>query len=113
MKQIDFDGHFSYSKIETVYFNLKPSDGDELQILSVAPNPFTDNLNLNFLAKNIVTAEIMLVNSSGQTIFKDKIQTNEGLNSYQFSSIKVLGKGIYFVYLLCNDQKIIQKIINE
>ena len=113
LKQIDFDGHFSYSKIETVYYNLKPIDGDELQILSVAPNPFSDNLNLNFLSKRVVSAEIMLVNSSGQTIFKDKIQTNEGLNSYQFSSIKVLSKGIYFVYLLCNDQKIIQKIINE
>ena len=113
LKQTDYDGHFSYSDIKSVFIKFKPVDGDELQIISVSPNPFTQNLNLNFLAKSIVTAEIMLVNSSGQTVLKDKIQTTEGFNTYQFSSKHNLNKGIYFVYLLCNDQKIIQKVINE
>lgn len=112
LKQTDYDGHYSYSDIEIVNYNLKPGDGDELQIISIAPNPFTESFNLNFSSKSIATVDILLVNSSGQTVTKDKVHTTEGFNTYQFSNKYNLNKGIYFVYLLGSDQKIIQKVIN-
>ena len=44
---------------------------------------------------------------------QEKIQAEEGINTYEFIDKYNLKKGIYYVTLLYNDQRITQKIIKN
>ena len=113
LKQTDYDGHFSYSNIEIVNYKIKSHNKSDIEILSVAPNPFNKNFILNFSAKISTEIEFMLLNSAGQIVAKDKFQASQGNNSYEFSDKSDLKKGIYVIYIIFNDQKIIKKILKD
>jgi hypothetical protein len=92
----------------------KSAAGDDaLKIISTAPNPFHEKFTLSFMLKTAATVDFQLINSSGQTVFKDVIHTNDGMNQYDFSDEKGLPQGIYFITLLYNDKKAIHKIIKN
>lgn len=55
----------------------------------------------------------MLINSSGQNVFKEKIHVFEGYNSFDYLNGLNLKKGTYCIYLLFQDQKYIYKIIKS
>jgi hypothetical protein len=114
LKQTDYDGHCTYSGIKTVNYN-QSDDLDEsiLKIVSVAPNPFNETFSLSFKMKISCIVEIQLYSSSGQMIFTDKINSIEGINTYNFTDKQGLKRGIYFLNVLCNDQKQVQKIIKN
>ena len=113
LKQTDYDGHFTYSDVETVKYKLKSEDEPDLKILSVIPNPFSEKFYLNFSTKSVINVDIMLINSSGQVVTQDKIQTTEGYNTYEFTDNYNLNKGIYFINLLYKNQHITQKVIKN
>ena len=113
LKQTDYDGHFSYSDIEIVDYKIKQDDKSDIEILSVAPNPFDENFNLNFSAKTSMDVEFMLINSSGQVVARDQIQATQGYNTYEFSDKYNLNKGIYYIYIIFKDQKITRKILKS
>lgn len=114
LKQTDFDGHYTYSDIETVKNGDAADEGmNKLEIKSIAPNPFTDSFKLSFMIKSAVLVDFSLMNSSGQFVAQDKIQTEEGINTYEFIDKFNLKKGIYFITLSYNDQKITQKVIKN
>ena len=113
LKQTDYDGHFTYSDVETVKYKSKSEDEPDLKILSVAPNPFNENFNLNFSAKSVMEVNIMLINSFGQVVAQNKIQTTEGYNKYEFTDNYNFNNGIYFINLLYKNQHITQKIIKN
>jgi hypothetical protein len=114
LKQTDYDGHYSYSDIETVK-NGKGmrDDPDKLEIKSVSPNPFTDHFKVSFIIKSAVTVDFMLSSSTGQIVAQEKIQAEEGMNTYEFTDHMNLEKGIYYLTLGHNDQKVTQKIISN
>ena len=114
LKQTDFDGHYTYSDIETVKNGEGGEDGmSKMEIKSIAPNPFVEKFKVSFMIKESVLVDFTLMNSSGQTVAQEKIQTEEGINTYEFIDKYNLKKGIYFVTLIYNDQKVIQKIIKN
>lgn len=113
LKQTDYDGHFTYSDVETVKFKVKAEEEPDLKIISVAPNPFSENFNINFTSKKAMEIDIMLINSNGQMVAKNKIQTTEGFNTYEFTDNYNLNKGVYFLYIVYDGQKITQKIIKN
>ena len=57
--------------------------------------------------------DIMLINSNGQTVAQNKIQTTEGFNTYEFTDNYNLNEGVYFLYIVYNGQKATQKIIKN
>ena len=113
LKQTDFDGRFSYSDIKTIKYKSGPGDESALAIASIGPNPFDERFKVSFTLKTEGIVNFQLINSSGQTIFKDAIQANEGMNQYEFIDQKNLNKGLYFVNLIYGDAGITQKVIKK
>jgi len=115
LKQTDYDGHYSYSDVQTV----KNGSGDmqesdmALNIKSIYPNPFITSFKLNFVIKTSTLVDFSLMNTSGQVVAQSKIEAEEGYNTYEFLDNKNLKKGIYFAVLSFNNQKQIQKIVKN
>ncbi len=114
LKQTDFDGHYTYSDIETVKNGNGAEAGmNKMDIKSISPNPFVEKFKLTFMIRQSVLIDFSLMNSAGQTVAQEKIQTEEGMNTFEFLDKYNLKKGVYFVNLNYNDQKITQKIIKN
>ncbi|TAE42485.1 MAG: T9SS C-terminal target domain-containing protein [Cytophagales bacterium] len=91
LKQIDFDGSFSYSNIVFV-------KGIE-NIISVYPNPTTENINIKTSKEGFVYEIFTL---QGNSLIKNNITT-----------IKSLPKGVYFVHIIQNNNRVVKKIVVE
>ena len=113
LKQTDFDGNFTYSDIDVVSNKLGTENNSDIEILSVVPNPFDEGIKLNFSARIPVEVSLMLINSSGSVVAHDKIVSVIGYNNYEFENFSNLSSGIYYVTLICNNQKISRKIIKK
>lgn len=81
LKQIDFDGKFEYSNIESVQFKIDAST------ILVFPNPANDWLTF----KTNQTIEVQILNINGQVLFRKKINATEKV------SIEFLPIGLYFI----------------
>jgi len=114
LKQTDYDGRYTYSEIKTVkYKSSGMNDQSALNIISIAPNPFVDRFTLTFMLKKSMEAEIQLISSNGEMIFSEHMQTTEGVNQYAYTDERGLPPGIYFVNLICGEEKQTQKIIKR
>ena len=111
LMQTDFDGNFTYSNIEFINYTTKPDNDKDIKILSIVPNPFEEEFKLSFAAASSMEVNFVLINSSGQVVAKNKMQAIEGNNNYDFSDNHNLEKGIYYLCIIFNDQKIIQKVL--
>ncbi len=113
LKQTDFDGHYSYSEVKTVRVKKTNASVPDMKIESAYPNPFSENFKINFTMNKSATVDVILMNVSGQVIAQEKFEAVDGLNTYEFNSQSELSKGIYFVTLIYNDQKEVQKLIKN
>lgn len=113
LKQTDYDGQFTYSDVETIKFKVNSNEEPDLKIISVVPNPFSEKFILNFSAKKVMKVDIMMINSSGQMVAQNKILSTKDFNTYEFTDNYNLSKGIYFLYLVYNGQKVTQKILKN
>ena len=107
LKQIDKDGKFSYSSILVV--RLKSISKVDIQ---VSPNPFTERLTVRFTATENTTADVSIMNISGQSIINKKSNVSKGFNNLQIEGLSNLPSGTYFA-IISVDGKIIgsQKIV--
>ncbi|MFZ7113727.1 MAG: T9SS type A sorting domain-containing protein [Bacteroidota bacterium] len=114
LKQTDFDGHFSYSEVETVK-NKGGNDIDEtkIDITSISPNPFTDEFKVDFILKQKTPVEINMISTKGEVIFSESIMAEDGYNSYSYTDSKGLSPGYYFVTISYKDQKVTKKILKN
>ncbi len=114
LKQTDYDGQYTYSDIATVK-NGESAIGDEqnIEIKTVSPNPFVDNFKVSFFSKNAAVVNFSLMSSSGQLVAQEKIQAEEGINTYEFTDRSNLRKGIYYLTIFYNEQKTIRNIIKN
>ena len=107
LKQFDNDGKFSYSSILVI--RLKSISKVDIQ---VSPNPFTERLIVRFTATENSTADVKIVNISGQTIINQKSKISKGYNNLQIEGLSNLPSGTYLSTILV-DGKVIgsQKIV--
>ena len=98
IKQVDFDGNFSYSSIEKV--NLLADI--TLKSFAVYPNPTNDKIVVRGLIPNIIN-EIEIVNMNGQIVKKLSIIYTENDSEIELSD---LPKGIYIISLSGRSNKI-------
>lgn len=113
LKQTDYDGHFTYSEIETIKNKANSEEESSMKITSVSPNPFIEKFTVSFLLKTASVVEFQLYNSSGQVVYKSVINTNDGMNQYDYVDELGLPPGMYIMNLIYNDQKVTQKIIKK
>jgi hypothetical protein len=88
LKQIDIDGHSSYSNIEAVNFAY------DAAIVSVYPNPVTEKLNIVFNDSNLLNSNAKITTAAGAVIATIK------LSSYrQEVNLAAYAKGLYLISL--------------
>lgn len=107
LKQVDFDGVYTFSDIVAV---KKSNEGD----VNIYPNPAKEALFLDVNSKEEAVYTIRYVNVLGATV-QEKLVVAEGNNTYQLTEFKQLNSGIYFVQLINDNNEVIkyQKIVKE
>ncbi len=94
LKQTDYDGKFSYSKLKTVDFAVEVNSD-----FSVFPNPNDgQNINLAFTAKKDAELIVVISAANGAKHFANTINAqSDGENNYSIHLATKLSTGIYFV----------------
>lgn len=109
LKQTDFNGDFEYFKIVGVNNKLgvveEKRAKDAIHIGKVWPNPFTDQMNINFEVEMDGEVEVIIQNAMGQIIHKDLSPSFYGENSYVFEKGMQLEAGVYYVTLSQDGKK--------
>lgn len=98
LKQTDFDGSYTYSKIESVYLN-------ESNKIEVYPNPNETGL-LKITTGNSNTYEVKLIDCLGRIIYESKLD-----HSISEIDLKGLDKGIFTLFISSLNSNSIHKII--
>lgn len=100
LKQVDFDGSYSYSKTIAVS-NIFES------IVEFFPNPTQGKLNLNFnsLASN---SYIVSVSDISKVLFSRELNVRQGSSSLQLDEFQDLAQGMYFITVTDNSGKVIK-----
>ena len=72
-----------------------------------------DNFSLQIRLNTSAEVKIVLMSSSGQIISDSNIEAVDGVNTYDFNNESNLAKGIYYLVVISNQEKIIQKVIKN
>ena len=113
LKQTDFDGHYSYSEVQTVKMKSNVNDNQTIEMKSIAPNPFSDKFTVNFITKSKGKAQVIITNSAGSLVAQEAIEVQDGYNTYEYNDASDFQNGIYFVTIIYNDEKVSKKIMKQ
>ena len=97
LNQIDFDGKSSFSPIREVSVN----DVFDNEI-SIYPNPFTNELNIETLNTENAICTIQVVDISGRILINQTEAVTKGLGTIKLSNTSNLSAGIYMVKISNN-----------
>ncbi len=100
LKQVDFDGRFSYSEIEVV--EVKRSK----EAVLISPNPVKDQFQLSWNAKDDVFADLQLFGRDGRLIQVLKSGIAQGIHPIDLSKFN-LAPGIYMLRLQSSEGTIL------
>ncbi len=103
LTETNYDG--SRIKFKPVHLSFTNSVEEGFYISYAGPNPFEDNLRVDYNSKEPGILEISLVNLKGQTMRSEQVISEEGMNTFFFGDVESLEKGIYFIQLLQDDGK--------
>ena len=110
LKQTDFNGQFAISKIVSLNNNVVNVD-EEISFISVSPNPFKDQVSLNFSILKKGNVALKIFNDQGNCVLERAITAEKGINSYLINDSTDFPNGIYFVNLDFNGNRVSRKII--
>jgi hypothetical protein len=93
LKQIDFDGTFEYSNIIVV---KEINDIVFANDLFISPNPFTNDIQLDFTSSVISNMNLILSDALGRQVYQKQFQLEVGQNNLKVENIGGLSAGVYF-----------------
>ncbi len=102
LKQTDYDGNVKYYEWRNVTI-IDNENKRDLVVDNVYPNPFKDEIKIDYSIFKSGEVNMQLINESGQLIFNDRVQASEGINSYVYSDDKGLSEGIYYFKIVYNE----------
>jgi hypothetical protein len=105
LKQVDFDGSFSYSNIVAVNF-LKHG------VFSVFPNPALNAITVSFFSYSKSYGRLDIISSSGQVVKSLVIECTSGTNQQLFD-ISNLAAGVYTIRLQNKHEVIYERLIKN
>ncbi len=110
LKQVDFDGQYSYSDVEAVFFDKKNED---ISSLIVFPNPNNGRFNLKFSNFNEHAIQLMILNQQGQILWKNNVLLSDGYGLFEVSEPIIMKPGSYILIAQSEDgtQNIHRKIV--
>ncbi|MBA3900192.1 MAG: T9SS type A sorting domain-containing protein [Bacteroidetes bacterium] len=106
LKQVDFDE--SSGKSYLIAVNVV----DKKELLTIQPNPVTDNTDIVFVSYVQEKISIQIFNASGKLVIDKDVNAAEGANkiNFDFSS---LNSGIYYVAIIGNNDVIRKRFIKD
>jgi len=112
LKQTDFDGQFTYSKIKSVVF--KPENmADVITIGSISPNPFKSDFSVTYSVLNNADVTVSLMNASGQEVYHEQQNAMKGTNRFDYNDADNMPTGIYFVRISFDKNVSVKKIVKN
>jgi hypothetical protein len=108
LKQTDYDGNVSYSNMAVVGI-----EGSDDELISVVPNPFTENTSIHFNSEaQQETVFIQVYDAVGKSVFTTNYETVKGLNKYRLST-ENLDKGIYIITIIKGNKVLKSKMLKK
>ena len=110
LKQVDFDGKFSYSNI--VFIKGEPIT--ELVLTSLYPNPTNQLLNVMLETPKAQKVQMVIADLAGKTMLQQSLQLVKGVNN-KTMNVATLAKGTYIVKVVCADgcERAVRKFVKE
>jgi len=104
LKQVDFNGDFTYSMVRSVTIN------NPVPVVSTYPNPANSILNVNWTSNSDNNVVLKLMNSSGVNVYEQNV-SGKGVMQKQID-MSALPTGLYFVQLIgCPDIGVVNQSI--
>ena len=101
LKQLDVDGAFEYSKIESIKIEGKVAQ------FEIYPNPTTDLVNI-YVKKEEVPGTLLLMDQVGRTVASYAM---DQFTNRQTLHLGNLPRGVYYLSLSLGDHKYTQKLV--
>jgi len=92
LKQVDFDGKYTFSDILPVKFSVSK------QLCTIQPNPSTDKVEVVLYTSGEKVIPVKLINAMGALVFQKGWVVHEGINRLPID-VAQFAKGVYFVTL--------------
>ena len=108
LKMVDVDGKFSRSLIVRIYSGTKTSNG-----LTVSPNPFANEFLFAAAFEQAGMITIRIIDTKGAVVKTIKKQVDAGFNSFQIDKLGNIGKGVYFLEVIQDNNVRKTKLIKE
>ncbi|HTQ27443.1 MAG TPA: T9SS type A sorting domain-containing protein [Puia sp.] len=105
LKQVDADGHVSYSKtlIARMY------NSRSLAALSVTPDPVINDILVNVQVKEEKAFVVMkITDQAGNEVMRQTAQTENEVNTYKIEGTHELHPGTYFLEVIVNSNERLQ-----
>ncbi len=102
LKQVDFDGHYSYSDVVAVNCNNR-------DLLTLYPNPANTEVNVNFYQAFNGSIRIRIVDILGKTVNETEHEVKSGYNVIHLG-IYDLPQGVYYLRLINSDDENASKL---
>lgn len=107
LKQIDFDGASTYSKVSCV--NIETVKTTEV---ITTPNPFNTSLNIKYNSLNEGSANMQIIDMLGKTHQNTNMIVNKGENTLTIDT-EALPLGIYFIRITNGTEVTTQRIVKR
>ncbi len=92
LKQIDFDGSYSYSQIDVI----EPLT--QLDIIKLYPNPVVDNFTYEVYSSTTTAVKTTITNNLGQLVYHMESEMAKGVSKHTLA-ISDLAKGEYIIQI--------------
>jgi len=99
LKMIDKNNRYTFSSLVKVSFDRKEG------LISIAPNPFKDNLVLNINSAEKKDALVLISSVDGKMLISKKYKLVEGNNNLRLMEAKELSKGAYLLTIIVGNDK--------
>jgi hypothetical protein len=107
LKQIDLNNEFSYSNTIKISFGTD----DMFEIVSVYPNPFTDNIVIKTNNNQAQNVKIILMDINGKQFVSNDFVVQNGM--IEVSALSELAAGLYVMQVTNNNQTATYKLIKQ
>lgn len=107
LRMVDLDGRFEYSVARLVHFEK------EYSLLSVHPNPFSDQLKIRMGGRISGAAIVQLTDVFGRIVLERVIVTGKGEEELRLNDLNNLSKGAYFLRISNREESLSWKLYKK
>ena len=103
------EGLFKSKRVITSVQNEENSS-NELELLTISPNPASTNVNIQFMNNSLGIVNMKIYNELGSTVYNTSINSNENFNNIMWNA-ESYPSGIYYLIIQSRKSVIKEKIV--